>query len=172
MASKGSSNALKKGDNENTQFGKWLRSVGLELPAIPEPNTGSLVEDYKMKALVLKEREKLLEGYIMLYKSIGGRGATALGMLMELDAEILLRKDKVRSMGGDILEDASLQDAEKRKFEIIKFLDKLKFDKEKAYVELIATKADKDEDFAFEYDAEYVQKVKKDENATHTEEMR
>jgi len=155
---KGNDNALKKGCDQNTQFNKWLKANGIKLT--PPPDTGDFIQDLNNRVRFIKEREKLLEGQIALYKSINARGHTVFGQLMELETDILTRRNNLKQEGKDPIDDKPLQDAEHRRFEMMKFLEKIKFDKDKAAVDFAIRKStnDKDGDNLFEYDPEYVVK--------------
>ncbi|WP_298752942.1 hypothetical protein [uncultured Arcobacter sp.] len=154
-------NNLTKGTSKGTAFDKWLKANGVELD--PPKESGDLIQDIKNRTVWLQEREKVLEGYMVLYRSMKARGASVYGQLMELDAEILEKKRQLKLEGKSPLDDDSLERAEKRKFEMIKFLDRMKFDIEKTKADLYTKSVLKeDEDVLFTVDAEYAHKRDKD----------
>ena len=142
----GNANALKVGNMEKeTQFKKFLQEHNLKIDDIDTAlKEEEFDEKLKNKIVLARVNEKYLQSMIELYKSINARGTTMWGELISLENDILERKQHNNLKGINNLEDRYLQKALDRKIEIMKFLDRIKFDKQKAIADMKMKQANRD----------------------------
>ena len=142
----GNTNALKVGNMEkDTQFKRFLQEYNLKIDDIDTAlKDEEFKEELKNKVVLARVNEKYLQSMIELYKSINARGTTMWGELISLENDILERKQYNKLNNINNLEDKHLQKALDRKFEIMKFLDRIKFDKQKALADMKMKQANRD----------------------------
>jgi hypothetical protein len=142
----GNTNALKVGNMEkDTQFKKFLQEYNLKIDDIDTAlKDEEFKEELKNKVVLARVNEKYLQSMIELYKSINARGTTMWGELISLENDILERKQYNKLNNINNLEDKHLQKALDRKFEIMKFLDRIKFDKQKALADMKMKQVNRD----------------------------
>lgn len=122
-----------KNGNHSERFQKFLKRYDLDLPRPKE--TGDIIQDIKNAIAWREQRAKYLEVIVDFYKSTYARGMQIFDELIDLEDMIMKRRKKLEEEGIDPLEDEALQKALDRKFKMMQYLDKIKFDKEKFYVE-------------------------------------
>lgn len=128
-------------------FQNWLLKHGLDAKSI-DPYDPSFVERLRLKLALLAEYDERTRVLLEFYKSTSARGLTMMDELVNLKAQILAREKQLVEQNIDPLTDRHLQSAKHREFEIIKFLESLKYDKEKTE-RVIESKKPSDEDIPF-----------------------
>ena len=129
-------NALKTGEN-SVSFQRWLKANNIELPEISQEEIDNLPipEQMKIKWAVHDIRRKKLEQMTSYYRSMGHRGAELNTTLLDLDVKLAERESALKMEGKDPLEDDAWMRANKLKVEIMKQLEKMKYDKDKFMTE-------------------------------------
>lgn len=138
---------LVTGDH-SSMFQGFLKKHGISKKEIARFESGGLTEQMKFKIALLNEYNALTSVLLDYYKSTGARGLSMYDELVNLKSQILEREKYLRDQGKDPLEDTALRIAKNREFEIIKFLERIKFEKEKIVVE-DQLKKDRDSDILF-----------------------
>lgn len=123
---------LKHGDNSK-EFQDFLKRYDLQLPRPKE--TGDIIQDIKNAIEWRKRRAEYLSVIVDFYKSTYARGKEMFDELIMLEDMIMKRQKRLEEEGIDPLEDEPLQKAMDRKFKIMQYLDKIKFEKDKFYTE-------------------------------------
>ena len=159
-----SGNAMTTGTTPGTKVREWAEQNGLILPKPEE--TGDLIKDIQANTYNRLCQLEIMEKAVELYKVTSARGTRVFDELIALDVDITNRRSKLRSEGIDPLEDKHLQDALALKLDMMKFLEKIKWDKEREYVKLKSEKARSNKEFddLFTIDAEYA--YERDKNNT------
>lgn len=127
-----SAGLLKHGERSKL-FQDFLKRYDLDIPRPKE--TGDIIQDIKNSIIWREQRAKYLEMIIDYYKSTYARGMQILDEIIQLDTDILKRTKYLESQGIDPLTDKDLMEARKQKFEMMKYLDKIKFEKDKFVIE-------------------------------------
>ena len=122
-------NPLKHGE-KSAYFQEFLKKNGLDNQGIDifEPDFATKV---KLKLDFLNEYSEQTKILLSYYKSTGARGLSMLDRLVNLKSEILAREKYLKEQGIDPLTDRHLKNALESEFEIVKFLEKIKYDREK-----------------------------------------
>lgn len=139
-------NPLKTGDS-SPYFQEFCKKYGISKEDL-EVRDPSFVDRIKLKLAYLDEHREQCDILLAFYKSTGARGLNMLDRLINLRAEILQREKYLQENGTDPLADRVLMSARRDEFEIVKFLEKIRYDKEKTEM-LISTKKESDDDIAF-----------------------
>jgi len=132
----GKPNKLKSGTSEGTQFDRWLKNHGFDIPKPSLPKDSDWLDQLKANIEYVNRRKKYLEGMVEFYKSINARGDSVWDMIMSAESDLMEMRKKLENDGINPMEDKEFQNALKLKFEMIKFLERIKFDKAKAATEL------------------------------------
>lgn len=158
-------NALKKGKSEGTEFDKWMKQNGLRLKKPELPDDVGFTEELQANIEYVNKRKKYLEGMIEYYKSINTRAGNLQQMVMSIETDLLDLRRRADENDENVLENKAYRDALKQKHKIIKDLNRLDFDKQKAAAELSMKKArEKDEDGdLFSIDAEAQKKMREED---------
>jgi len=132
----------------SVHFQNFLKRHGLDSKDLnlEDPN---FRERLSLKVALLNEHALQTEALLEYYKSTGARGLSMYDELVNLKGQILERERTLRNDGVDPLTDRALTSAKKREFEIVKFLEGIKYDKEKTDRQAGVVQM-KDADVAFE----------------------
>lgn len=134
-------------------FQKWLKKHHLELPDLPQYD--DWLQELKARIVWIEIKKRELEYFLEFYRTVGKKGLLVIDELMDLESQIARREMKLIKEGKDPLEDKPLQQAKKRRLELIKFIEKLKWDKEKFYITNELKQAQKHNKDLFTVETEY-----------------
>ena len=132
-------NPLKHGE-KSAYFQDFLKKNGLSKDDLDVFDC-DFVTKLKLKLNYLNEYSEQTKILLSYYKSTGARGLSMLDRLVNLKSEILSREKYLTEQGIDPLTDRHLKNALESEFEIVKFLEKIKYDKEKT--DLVLNSRDK-----------------------------
>lgn len=120
---------------DSKQFQGWLKKKGL--PTIEELRQVEVVtiDDMREKVRLLEKYNQETEIILQYFKNVGRRGMEAIDSLGKLHMQLLELEEKLKLQGLNPLESKEYQDALKQKLELMKFLERIKFDKQKAAAE-------------------------------------
>lgn len=122
---------LKQGRYSN-DFQHFLKEKGLvtadDVKNIPADTVDAILK----KVQVMKDYSATVTALAEWYGNTGKRGLAAFDKLVDLRSRILVREDSLKQEGKDSLEDPMLLQWHKLELELMKFLEKMRFDSAKA----------------------------------------
>lgn len=127
-------NALKTGKTSG-RLQQFLKERGLPTHEEIRKSVMPPSEAVLKKIELLERYNQELQVILEYYKSTGERGLTAFDSLVKLNTQILELEEKLQESGENPLESKEYQEALKQKLELMKFLERIKFDKQKAAAE-------------------------------------
>jgi hypothetical protein len=142
------SNSITHG-KRSEHFQNFLERYGCTLKDVDtfDPNFST---KFQLKLDLLNEFDQRIKGALLFYKSTGARGLSMLDELVHLRGQILEREKKLVQEGKDPLTDQALQRANSRLFEIVKFLEHIKYDQEKTErIHELKKEENRDDDIIF-----------------------
>ena len=117
------------------EFNDFLRNKGLptmdDIKRLPVETPAMITE----KIALMEDYNRRIQPMVELYGSATGRGLRAIDKLADIRQKILVREDKLRLDGVDALEDNNLLMWHRLELDLIKHLEKLKFDTAKATID-------------------------------------